>query len=520
MNRRTLLPLITILVLAVALRLIQLGERAFWYDEAFTALFTGRGIEPLLQGTITPVNGTAADIHPLLYYASVEGWRVLFGSSVFALRLWSVLLGIATIGVMFLIGRDLFDTRTGLLTALITAIAPFHVQYSQEARMYALMGLCLAFTTWAFIRAFRSDNIAWGWWAALGIGAALAMYTQQLSAFYLAALGLIPLIARRRSAMIGMGFGAFVALTVYAPWLLILPGQLSRVAVGYWIDVPPAARVLLTLRSFVVVNLDVPPPAALIGLGIALVLVIFLFVHIVMRRRRQSVHERGAILWVVWLFAAPIAGMWLVSQVRPVYLDRGLIGSALMLYLAFGWLFARGGLPAPLRIGLAGLGLIAAGIGLNAHYGWNTFPNAPYPQLVGYVQSQVQPGDVVIHQDKTSALPSIYYAGQTGQPLEQRYLRDEPNAPDDTLLLPTQQALGLLADACIQAAGRGAARVWWVMFTFAPGQFAAAGIDTLENDLVWLNNAFAESETVTLNDLSLTLYANRTIPADQGDCAP
>ena len=42
-----------------------------------------------------------------------------------------------------------------------------------------------------------------------------------------------------------------------------------------------------------------------------------------------------ALLFVLWLFAAPIGLMWLFSQVRPVYLDRGLIASALMLYIAF-----------------------------------------------------------------------------------------------------------------------------------------------------------------------------------------
>src|SRR5688572_4753173 len=132
-------PLPLILLLAFTLRLVNLSGRSLWYDEAFAVLFADKGLNAMLYGTLTPVAGGAADIHPLLYYVTLDGWMALFGSSPFAVRFWSVLLGVATVGVIYLIGRDLFSKRTGYAAAFITAIAPFHIQYSQEARMYALM---------------------------------------------------------------------------------------------------------------------------------------------------------------------------------------------------------------------------------------------------------------------------------------------------------------------------------------------------------------------------------------------
>lgn len=513
MTRRLPLLICFVLVIAFALRLIQLGERNFWYDEAFSALFAGQDIPTLIEGTLAPADGGAAEIHPLLYYLTLNGWLHLLGESAFTVRLLSAVFGTLTVGVIYLIGSAAFDPRTGIIAALITAVAPFHVQYSQEARMYALMGLCLALATWTFLQAYRAEKRAWRWWAAFGVFAGLSMHAQQLSAFYLVALGLIPVFARRRDAVLGVSLGAGIALVLYGAWLFVLPGQLARVTNGYWIDVPTPARILLTLRSFVMAALDIPPPQGLIGLAIMLILLIFLLLQIFVMRRRRSAREQGSILIILWLFAAPIGLLWLFSQFRPLYLDRGLIGCSLMFYVALGWLFTRGGLPRPFVAALSGLFLIAAAIGLTAHYNWSAFPNSPYRQAMEIIASRMQPGDVIVHQDKTSALPSIFYAPN----LNQHYLRDEPGARDDTLSVPAQQALGALADDCIQTAASGANRVWWVMFTFAPGQYAAAGVTTLETQIAWLNAHYTAAETVTLRDLAITLYT--ALPGDtQGEC--
>lgn len=517
MRRHTLL-LISVLILAFAVRLIQLGERNFWYDEAFSALYGSQSVQGIVEGTISPVAGGAADIHPLLYYLSLKAWMSVFGFGAFVVRLWSVLIGTATILAVYGLAKELFDPRTAIAAALVTAIAPFHVQYSQEARMYAFMGLFLTLAAWAFVRAYRSSRRAWGWWIGFGMCAALAMYAQQLSAFFLAALAVIPVFARKPRAIVGVIVGAIAALLLYLPWLLVLPSQFSQVAQGYWIEVPNAARMLLTLRSFFVGSLDIPPPASLIGFVAALVLVIFLVVQVILRRRRQTTLQQGSTLIVLWLAFAPMVGLWLFSQVRPLYLDRGLIGSAILLYIGIGWLFARGGLPRPILALLAMVGFTAVAIGLTSVYSWSTFPNSPFRQMTEYVASRVQPGDIVLHQDKTSALPAIYYARAEGLTLEQRYLADEPGSPDDTLLVPTQIALGLIADQCIEAAAQNASRVWWVMYAFAPEQYAAAGVETLQQDMDWLNANYNAAETLTIRDLQIVLYTDRRTPADTGAC--
>jgi uncharacterized membrane protein len=518
-SSRTRLALI--LLLALGLRLFHLGERNLWYDEAFAVLFAEKGLDAMLYGTLTPVAGGAADIHPLLYYTTLDGWMAVFGESPFAVRLWSVVLGVATVGMLYLLARDLFGENTGLAAALITAVAPFHVQYSQETRMYALLGLLLVAATWCFVRGARTPPPSplpvhgegeksvslwqtWRWWVAFGVLAALAMYTQQLAAFYLLALGLVPLLARRRDLFIRVLAGAGIAVVLYLPWLVNLPSQLAKVRSYYWIDRPGIGALLRTTFSFLVVNLDIPRSTFILALAGAAFLLIFMVIQVVLYLRRRRAGDRRPLLFVLWLAGVPVLLMWLVSQIQPVYLERSLLPSALMLYVALAWFFTRGGLPRPIAGVFALLGLGLVGVGLYHQYTLATFPNSPFRDAAAYVRTNLQPGDVVIHQNKLSALPTVYY----DRTLPQRYLGDAPGSPEDTLALPTQQALKLPADACAGAAAVGAQRVWWVTFGFAEKQYAEARRPEFQSALDWLNAHYTAGETQHFNDLDVTLFSD------------
>ncbi len=513
--------LLLIMLLALGLRLVNLGGRSLWYDEAFAVLFAEKGLDAMLYGTLTPVNGGAADIHPLLYYVTLNGWMGLFGPSPFAVRLWSVVLGVATVGLVYILGHDLFGEKTGLSAAFITAVAPFHVQYSQETRMYALMCLLLVAATWCFVRGWRATTgnqintgspafapallLQWRWWIGFGVLAALAMYTQQLSAFYLMALGMAPVLARQRRQFVGATVGAVVALVTYLPWLVNLPSQFNKVRSYYWIETPDLGDILRTAFSVLVVNLDVPRQAftpALIG---AIFLAVFLLVQTALYlRSRHAQPDRKALLFTLWLAAAPVILMWLVSQIQPLYLPRALLASALMLYLALAWMFTRSKLPAPIATVIGFIGVILAGVGLYHQYTWASFPNSPFQQAVSYIRGLWQDGDVIVHQNKLTALPAIYY----DRTITQRYLRDTPGSSEDTLALPTQEALGLLADVCIQSASREGKRIWFAAFSAAEQQYEDAGRPEYRQAVDWLDSHFDMIERRQFNDFDLILYAN------------
>jgi 4-amino-4-deoxy-L-arabinose transferase-like glycosyltransferase len=516
---RTRTVLFGILALALGLRLVNLAGRTLWYDEAFAVLFSEKGWDAMVEGTLTQVEGGAADVHPLLYYLSLDYWMQVFGEGPAAVRLYSVLVGVATVYAAFLLARDWFEDQTGLAAALITAVAPFHVQYSQETRMYALLGLILTLATWVYWRAWQRGH--WGYWLAFGILAGIGMYVQQLAAMFLIALGLLPFLARDRARIVKTGLATLLALVIYLPWMLYLPDQLGKLR-QYWVQKPSILQIWLALRSFVSVNLDFSPawwlPTYLLA-AMLTVLLLYRGFAVLRSRRRKVAVDRVPLGWALWLAFVPMILMWLISHLfQPVFLPRALLPSAIMFYCALAWLFTRGGMP---RI-IVGVLAVAWGIvivfSLVTHYTWDTFPNAPFDDAGDYLARERGPADVIVHGNKITALPMIYYE----RDLPQRYVRDIPGSGSDTLAVPTQKALGLLADDCVAVAAGGEARVWYVTFEKLEEEMVQLVEDdpanTLYDSLSWLRAHYTEVGVRRFDDLNVYRFEEPDEDALQATC--
>jgi hypothetical protein len=95
----------------------------------------------------------------------------------------------------------------------------------------------------------------------------------------------------------------------------------------------------------------------------------------------------------------PLA-IFLLSQVRPVYVVRAFLTSALAYFpLAAGVLSART-VPRPIRWGVLLLSIgIAAGSLVN-HYTYARFPRPPFDQVAANLRGRWQPGDALVHSNK------------------------------------------------------------------------------------------------------------------------
>lgn len=144
MSRTTALALL-ILLLATAARFHALGRQSFWNDEGNSARLSERSVRLIIEGT-------ASDIHPPLYYLILNGWQKLVGTSEFALRSFSAFAGVLTVLFTIQLGRWLDGWRVGLVAGLFTAVSPPLIYYSQEARMYSLLGLLAVASTWLLVR--------------------------------------------------------------------------------------------------------------------------------------------------------------------------------------------------------------------------------------------------------------------------------------------------------------------------------------------------------------------------------
>jgi mannosyltransferase len=126
--------LLLVILIAFGLRAHRLDFQPLWWDEGYSLYFATMDLA-------TMVAGTASDIHPPFYYTLLHFWIAFLGSGAVAVRLLSVLISTLTVPLLYRVGRRLVDGRVGMLASLVIAIAPFHIYYSQEVRMYGLVTL-------------------------------------------------------------------------------------------------------------------------------------------------------------------------------------------------------------------------------------------------------------------------------------------------------------------------------------------------------------------------------------------
>lgn len=175
-----------IILLALILRLARLTFQPLWWDEGWSLYFTTTDVRTMLELT-------AVDIHPPFYYLLLHLWIKLFGASVFSVRLLSAAIGTATVPLLYAAGRRLLGVKGALLAAFLLAISPFHIYYSQEARMYGLVTL-LGLATFYFALRWEPGDWGTGNWIGYVLTAVAALYTQYYVAFLLLALNLVVLI--------------------------------------------------------------------------------------------------------------------------------------------------------------------------------------------------------------------------------------------------------------------------------------------------------------------------------------
>jgi uncharacterized membrane protein len=134
----------TILIFAFLLRVISLNQ-SLWLDEATTALVSKMPIYDFFTKFMP------ADFHPPLYYMIVSLWSKVFGYGEISLRLPSVIFGLLTIYVVYLIAKQA-RLKYPILPALFLATSGLHVYYSQEARMYALASWLVSYLVLSYIK--------------------------------------------------------------------------------------------------------------------------------------------------------------------------------------------------------------------------------------------------------------------------------------------------------------------------------------------------------------------------------
>lgn len=189
---RRLWPEALLVGVAAAFALTFAGG-SVWLDEAFSvqvAESPWARFWELLRG----------DNGPPLYYALLKGWIGLFGDGERALRALSAVLGVAAVVPAIALGRELGggSRASGLAAGLLFACSAQLALHARAARMYALVILLAAVTTWLWTRWLRTPARAP--LVAYALATALGAYTHYWFAFLTLAQVAAAAVTLRRSS--------------------------------------------------------------------------------------------------------------------------------------------------------------------------------------------------------------------------------------------------------------------------------------------------------------------------------
>ncbi len=379
----------TTLFLAYALRAYAVSHQALRGDEAFSLGFASQSIGEMIGAM------ARTEPNPPLYWFLLHGWMRVAGQSELAVRWPSVLAGVLTVALAYRLGRALISGAVGLGAALLVAVSPFLIWYSQDARVYALLSalvLAAIWQTWEAARRNRLFN-----WLAAGALWWLALFAHYFAAFpfvsVAAALFLAPQTRPRWKPagimLLGIGLAGL-------PWALyvgpLLAGQskawISSLGIGemFWRT--------LSAASVGTQAAGATPTLQLVGVSL-LTLLIGLGVWGMFR------HNRSAALWLCAAGLGPPLELWWLSLLRPAFTEQYLISSwpVILILAACGvWALAR------FRIAGAWLGrIVTAGWMLAVLFALqNYFFNPAYAKssnwrgVAAYLDETVRPGEVVV----------------------------------------------------------------------------------------------------------------------------
>jgi len=283
--------LVCVLLLAFSLRTVGLGSHELTFDEVVSFSIAVRG--PL--GVLRYVSGASRE-HPPLYYLLLSPWMSLTGTTEFAIRFLSVIIGVISVAAVYRLLRRAGGLLFALVAASLLAISPFHIRISRDARMYGLLALCSFLSIFAFLALLGRHRLRWGDSLSRSIGSVFGR------------IDWIPVAAG----------GEFVRWTIF--WVVTGLGVFTNYFMLF---------VLLAQDLFVLLNWRRYRHLLLrwlaVHLGLAALVAVWALFSPGLWETLLSLWARGLVSRVRWsAFASALNGLYLGTDLRPNWYHLGL----------------------------------------------------------------------------------------------------------------------------------------------------------------------------------------------------
>lgn len=394
-------------LMGLFVRLSFITKSSIWHDEGFSIFLAQRTTAQIWAGS-------ARDVHPPLYYLVLHFWMMAFGTSELAIRSLSMVAGVAIIPLGYLVVKRMAGNRAAVLASFVLALAPFLIRYSQEARMYGLLGLLLLTALYAVMRIVEDPKQLWPYILYTAM-ITLGLYTHYFAVLAIVAFWVYFIVLQnpkqwRLNATILLSLkwwlANLAALGLFLPWA---PTALAQIRRGQGLGWLPKASIhsfhdavwqfftFTDARQIVMIFYWIVP-----------ILIIAAAIYLIITDRTK---EKYARLLVSYSFV-PIALALLVSIQKPIFHERyfafASIGIFMLVAIALSrlagkrrWLFVV------FTVGIISLECI----GVRNVYSQS---NHQVRTTMAELNSQYQPNDVLLAGELYTYFDGSYY-NKTGQ---------------------------------------------------------------------------------------------------------
>jgi hypothetical protein len=150
------LPFLAVMALAVVFRFWHLTAVGFNTDEA---VYTGSAASIAGNATLAPMFPVFR-AHPLLFQTLLSLVLRVHDTD-WTARAFAAVIGVATVGGTYALGRKLYGTTAGLVAAVLIAVMPYHVIVSRQVLLDGLMTLCATLALYCAARYVETGRLSW-----------------------------------------------------------------------------------------------------------------------------------------------------------------------------------------------------------------------------------------------------------------------------------------------------------------------------------------------------------------------
>ena len=281
----------------------QLGGPSLWVDEAYTWFFVTMDWQQMV-GAVR-IDG----VNPPLFYVYVKAFSELLGTSEAALRFPSALAHVVGTAAAVWLGYQTAGRVGSLAGGWFYSFHPMLLWFARDARPYA-MAAALAVVSFALLQKLKYSEYKFSVLATAVISVALGLLVHYFFLLFAAVTGLLAIADIKRSPSflrqwLTVLLLSMLPLLVWIWWFLQLPEPSFGIG---WIQSPSPLDPLITGWNLLSGYAGAFNPGSFAFGLLAAILFVF------------GLRKRWPL--VALSIATPIMGVWLLSQFRPVYVDR------------------------------------------------------------------------------------------------------------------------------------------------------------------------------------------------------